>query len=170
MFKIPVNAIPVIALLIALNVILTHPLSLNTETLRIGIGYLPIAIAAATYGPTGSIITAIIGDIIGALLFPSGPFFPGFTLSALLTGLIFGLLLHHKKISWKTMLLPAALVSLIINLGLDTYWLYYMYGVSVTGMLPMRVVKALIMIAIMMVLTPLIWNRVEPVIRRVTNR
>jgi ECF transporter S component (folate family) len=170
MFKIPVNAIPVIALLIALNVILTHPLSLNTETLRIGIGYLPIAIAAAAYGPAWSVVTAVIGDVIGALLFPSGPFFPGFTLSALLTGLIFGLLLNRKKISWKTMLLPATIVSLAVNLCLDTYWLYYMYGVSVVGMLPMRIVKACIMIVIMAVLTPLVWNRIEPVLRRFTNR
>ncbi|MDR0596384.1 MAG: folate family ECF transporter S component [Clostridiales Family XIII bacterium] len=166
MFKLSANAIPVIALFIALNVLLTHPLSLNTETLRIGIGYLPIAIAAIAYGPVWASVTAVIGDIIGALLFPSGPFFPGFTASALLTGLIFGLLLYGKSITWKRALVPAILVGLAVNLALDTYWLYFMYGDSVIGMIPMRIVKAGIMIAIMATLTPLVWGRVGKLLAR----
>ncbi|MDR0520174.1 MAG: folate family ECF transporter S component [Clostridiales Family XIII bacterium] len=166
MFKLSANAIPVIALFIALNVILTHPLSLNTETLRIGIGYLPIAIAAIAYGPVWATVTAVVGDIIGALLFPSGPFFPGFTASALLTGLIFGLMLHGKNVSWKRMLPAAIIVGLVVNLALDTYWLYFMYGNSVMGMLPMRAVKAGIMIAIMATLTPLVWGRVGKLLVR----
>ncbi len=38
-----------------------------------------------------------LADLIGATLFPAGPFFAGFTLSAFLTGLIYGLILYKRE-------------------------------------------------------------------------
>ena len=39
------------ALLIALDVILTRFLSIQTQFLRIGFGFLPVAVAGIAYGP-----------------------------------------------------------------------------------------------------------------------
>jgi ECF transporter S component (folate family) len=164
--RIPVSAIPVLALLIALNVLLTHPLSINTETLRIGFGFLPIALAAILYGPIYTCAAAVIGDVVGALLFPTGAFFPGFTLTALLTGLIYGMFLYRKDISWKRMLLPALLVCLLLNLGMDTFWLYLMYGKGVVGQIPLRILKTAILLLVQVFLTPFVWNRLRPLLKR----
>ena len=80
-----------ISLLIALEVILTRFCSINTATLRIGFGFLPIAIIAMMYGPLSAGVAYALGDLLGMMIFPSGSYFPGFTLTAFLTGVIYGL-------------------------------------------------------------------------------
>ncbi|MDR0885275.1 MAG: folate family ECF transporter S component [Clostridiales Family XIII bacterium] len=153
-----VSRITVVAFLIALEVVLTRMLSINTPLIRISLGFLPIALIAIMYGPIWSAIAYAIGDIIGAMLWPTGPFFPGFTLSAILTGLTFGLFLYRKPITWKQSLLPAILISVVINMLLNNVWLYMIMGNAVFGILPMRIVKEAVMIVVMTITIPLVWK------------
>ena len=74
------------ALLIALDVILTRFLSIQTQFLRIGFGFLPVAVAGIAYGPFWGAVTGAVGDILGMIIYPPAEYFPGFTLTALLTG------------------------------------------------------------------------------------
>ncbi|MGM9532761.1 folate family ECF transporter S component, partial [Intestinibacter sp.] len=83
-----------ISLLIALEIILTRFCSINTPIVRIGFGFLPIATIAMMYGPLSAGIAYAIGDILGMMIFPSSSFFPGFTLTAFLTGVAYGLVLY----------------------------------------------------------------------------
>ena len=84
-------------LLVALQVILSRFFSINAWNFKIGFSFLPIAVAGMFFGPVGGAIVATVADVIGALLFPSGQFFPGFTLTALLGGVVWGALLHKKQ-------------------------------------------------------------------------
>ena len=72
-------------ILIALNIILSRFLSINLWNLKFGFTFVSIFVAAYFYGAGFAATVAGIADVIGALLFPSGSFFPGFTLTALLT-------------------------------------------------------------------------------------
>ena len=54
-----------ISLLIALEVILTRFCSIYTGVLRIGFGFLPVAIIAMMYGPISAGVAYAIGDILG---------------------------------------------------------------------------------------------------------
>ncbi|HBK85843.1 MAG TPA: folate transporter, partial [Firmicutes bacterium] len=74
------------ALLVALSIVASRFLSINTPIIRIGFGWLPILLAGLLYGPGWGFIVGAIADFIGANLFPFGPYFPGFTLSAGLSG------------------------------------------------------------------------------------
>ena len=87
-----------ISLLIALEVILTRFCSINTATLRIGFGFLPIAIIAMMYGPLSAGVAYALGDLLGMMIFPNGSYFPGFTLTAFLTGVIYGLVLFKAVV------------------------------------------------------------------------
>ena len=53
-------------------------------------------LSAIILGPKYSTVLAGLADLIGALLFPFGSFFIGYTISALLTGLVYGLFLYNK--------------------------------------------------------------------------
>ena len=75
---------------------------------------------------------------------PTGPFNPGFTLSAMVNGLIYGLVLYERPFSWKRTLLAQALVVLITNLCLNTLWLQLYYGKAFFAILPLRALKNLI--------------------------
>ena len=68
------------AQLVALDVVLTRLLAINTPLMKIGLGFAAVALCAVLYGPWWAALTAALGDLVGALLFPTGAFFPGFTL------------------------------------------------------------------------------------------
>lgn len=145
----------IVTMMIALAVVLSKLLSVNLPFLRIGFGFLPIAIVAILYGPIWAACASAIADVIGAILFPTGAFFPGFTLSAFLTGLIFGLILYKKEITWTRNLLACALVCLGVNLLLNTYWLTFFISSKYTVLLAGRAVKELVAIPVMMIIIKL---------------
>jgi len=94
------------------------------EQLRITFTFVPIALAGWLFGIVPAVIVAIIGDVLGCLLFPQGAYFFGYTLTSMLTGVIFGLFLYKKdakNIIWFV-LLSKFLVSLLLNIGLNSYW------------------------------------------------
>ena len=160
----------VMAFLIALEVILTRFCSINTPILRIGFGFLPVAMMGIMYGPIWSAIGYAVGDILGMLIFPSGIFFPGFTVTAALTGLVFGFFLHNKKeITWRTVLPASLIIILVLNLCLDTLWLSIMFGDAFIALIPTRIIKCIVMLPIHLVLIPLVWNRVMSKIPGITK-
>lgn len=149
-----------IALLLALEIILTRFCSITTTFLRLGFGFLPISIVGILYGPLWAALTYTVGDLIGATLFPSGPFFPGFTLSAALTGLIFGFVLHKHPVTFKRTLLASAIVVICIDLCLNTYWLSILYGDAFVALLPQRIFKTVVTIPVQTLLIPVTWKKV----------
>ena len=90
-----ISELTVSAMLVALGIVLSFvriPLSQVTEITLTG---LPIALGGYLFGPlTGFVIGALV-DGGGCLIAPKGPYFPGFTLSSGLIGLIYGLLLYR---------------------------------------------------------------------------
>ena len=138
--------------MIALSVVLSKLVSINISFLRIGFGFLPIAVLAILYGPAVAAIGYGVADLLGAWLFPTGTFFPGFTVSAVLTGLIFGFVLYNKEVTIKRALIASALVCLGINLLLNTYWLTFLLGKGFKVLLASRAVKEIVAIPVMALL------------------
>ena len=123
--KFDVKKLIQISLLIAIEVILTRFCSIQTPIVRIGFGFLPIAIIGMMYGPLSAGVAYAIGDLLGVALFPTGSFFPGFTITAFLTGIVYGVFLYNKPKTWPRIIGAVLTVCLVINLGLDTLWLSY---------------------------------------------
>jgi len=173
--KITVRKMAVIALLIAMEVVLTRFLSIQTPVMRIGFGFLPIVIIAVLYGPWYAGIAAAMADILGALLFPIGVYFPGFTITAFLGGAVYGLFLHNNNSGIKQNLIhisaAALIVTLALQLALDTWWVSIITGTSYTEWLAVRAVRATIMLPIQIILISLIMasKHLFPVIRSNTN-
>lgn len=157
-----VSILTCVALLIALDVILTRFLSINTQFLRISFGMIPVALAGAAFGPVWGGICGAVGDVLGMMIFPSGAYFPGFTVTAALTGIIYGLLLYRQE--GKTLFVRAIIASVLVcigcNLFLDTLWLDMMYGNGFLAILPMRIVKCVINIPVYSILVLVLWNKV----------
>ena len=118
--KITLRQLTVSALLIALDVVFSRVLAINTPLMKIGLGFAAVALSAMLYGPAWAALTAALGDMIGALLFPTGAYFPGFTATAALTGLIFGLFLYRREKSWLRAFLAALCNCLLVTLLLNT--------------------------------------------------
>ena len=127
------------ALLITADVILTRLLALNTSVMKIGLGFAAVAICAMLYGPLWAALTAALGDLLGSLLFPTGAYFPGFTLTAACSGLIFGLLLFRRE---KPLPVLAALLNtLLISYLANTWMICLITGNTMRVMLAARAVQ-----------------------------
>ncbi|RDY23324.1 folate family ECF transporter S component [Romboutsia maritimum] len=148
-----------LALLIALEVILSRFLSIHTPIVRIGFGFLPLAIMGILYGSWTAGIAAIFADLIGFILFPTGTYFPGFTLTAFLTGFTYGILLYNKPKYTIRILISVLVVCLILNLVLDTLWLSILMGKGYIALLPTRIIKVLVMIPVQFISISLVWNK-----------
>lgn len=86
------------AMLLAVLIILERFLSIKTPLLKISFGFIPIMIGAIYLGPKYSTLIAALGDLIGALLFPFGTYFVGFTISAgLIRTNIWNILIQRSK-------------------------------------------------------------------------
>lgn len=149
-----------VALLIAVEIVLSRFCSINTPIVRISLGFIPIAMVGMLYGPIWAGLAAAIGDIIGAVLVPTGAYFPGFTLTAFATGFTYGILLKDQD-SWLRIILAVAIVSIALNLCLDTLWLYILTGQGYMALLPTRVVKCVIMTPVQVVVLRFISNRIH---------
>ena len=99
------HRIVLMAMLAAIQIVLSRWLSINLWNLDIGFAFVPIAMAGMLLGPVGAALTGAVADIIGATLFPSGAFFPGFTLTAFITAFGYGFFLQKKQ-SMTNILLP----------------------------------------------------------------
>ena len=144
--KISIQMITMLAILTALTIIIERLLSIRLPFIAISFQFIPIVICAILFGPIYTAIMCLASDMIGFFLFPMGSFFPGFSLSAILTGLLYGFFLYKDKhIKTKNILVASFIVNFIINAGLGTFWLYLMMGNSILAYIPMRIVKAVVM-------------------------
>ena len=150
-----------IGLMIALQIIFTRFLSIEYgQILRISFAFLPMAIVGIVYGPVYGGISATVANLLGAVLRGITPF-PGFVLSAFLSGAIYGLLLYKKpKRLWRVCC-AVALICGFVNIGLNTYWVYMLTGNAFLALLPIRSVQNGIMSVVM---TSLIWLVAYPIV------
>jgi ECF transporter S component (folate family) len=128
------------ALFVALATILSFFSITVTNTLEIRFNGLAIAAAGILLGPGLGCAVGGLSDILGYMVHPSGAFFPGFTISYALAGLIFGLIVH-KKPSVSRVLIAQAAVTVGVDMLLNTFWLSLMYGNAFMALFAARLVK-----------------------------
>ena len=69
------------AVLLAMLIVLSRFLSIKTPILKISFGFVPTMLCAIWLGAKWTVLLNVLGDVIGATLFPTGPYFIGYTIS-----------------------------------------------------------------------------------------
>ena len=157
--------IVILGILIAMEVILNRFLSINAWNIKIGFSFIPVVVAALLYGAPFGALVGGLGDFIGAILFPIGAYFPGFTLTAALMGLVWGLLLSKKQ-SLPRIAIAAAINQFILGLVVNTYWISVLYGSPYGPLIGTRVPQAVILFVAQVIVVFAI-NEVMPRIKSV---
>ena len=147
MKKLNTRMITVIGVLIAMEVILSRFLSINAPSVKIGFAFVPCALCAVLFGLAPTVILEVLADLLGATLFPSGSFFPGFTLTAALRGLSYGLLLGKKQTPAR-ILLVVLFNQLVLGLCVNTLWISILYGSPYWGLVGLRLAQCLPLIPV----------------------
>ena len=140
------------SMLLAIAVVLGFYTLQLTEFIKIGFAYIANELAGMMFGPVVGSLIGALADVLKYLVNPTGPFFPGFTISGFLGGLIYGIVLYKKPLSIKRVIVANTLVTVFVNLLLNTYWLTLLYGNAFMALFPARIVKQLVMLPIEVIL------------------
>lgn len=140
------RTIALTGVLLAAQVVLCSYGSLRlTETLRVSLDHLALAPTAMLFGPAAAAAQGALCDVIAYLLRPEGAYFPGFTLSKLLLGAIYGAALYKvAKPGLARVALTRLAVAVLLNILLNTLFLTMLYGPAKLYDLPVRVLKNLL--------------------------
>ncbi len=152
MRKTKIRTVVYLGVLTALEIVLSRFLSISAWNMKIGFSFVPIAAAAILFGALPAGIVAALGDFLGAVLFPIGPYFPGFTLTAFLTGVVWGLFLHKEQTTLR-ILAAVAINQLALSLLLNTLWISVLYGTPFVPLLGTRAVQCAILGPVQFIVT-----------------
>ena len=160
-------------IMLALLIVLNRFVSIKTPLLVISFSYVPIMISAIWLGPKYSTLIAALGDFIGAILFPFGTYFPGFTLTAGLSGLVYGIFLYknpEEKVESKKFIIKLIISNLlvlgIIEIFIVSIWLNILYGKAYLVVVSTRVVTQVIMLPIRVITIFFLEKITRPIVNK----
>ena len=143
-----------LALLMAIHVILSMFFIQVSDNLRIYFTYLVVMLVAIIFKPSVALTYAIVEDLVAFFLYPTGPFFVGYTLSAFVSMSIYSFFLKDK-VDTKRIIIAKTLTNLISNVGLGSLWSAMLYSKGYIFYLTTSLVKniALLPFEIIIVIT-----------------
>ena len=140
--------IVIVAMLVAFDVIFSRLLAFNVLIAKVGLGFAATAVCAMLYGPVWAGVCAALADLVGALLFPTGAYFPGFTATAALSGGIYGLFLYKSRPNLKRCFLASLTNSLVVTLAANSLMIHFVFGPELVPLIATRSAQTLIMLAL----------------------
>lgn len=145
------------ALFVALDIIVARFLGFELVTplgpVKFDFQVVVAALCGYALGPLWAALTLVSSDLLGALLNGGSlGLFLGFTLSALLRGLLFGFLLHNKKPRSLRLILSVAIVFITVDWSLNTVWLSIMLGTPFFPLWLSRLIPKIVLMILEMAL------------------
>lgn len=140
-----VRTVTTAAMFGAVSVVLGYFTIVIGDYIKIGFSSIAGQFVYYLFGP---VVGACFGgalDILKYLIKPTGAFFPGFTIGAIVAGVLYGCFFYKKPITLLRVLAAELTVSIICNMLLGTLWLSMLYGKAFMALLPLRVIKNLVM-------------------------
>ena len=147
--RISVDSLAKAGALAALSIILSRYFGFFiTPTMKFSFGTLPLMISGMMLGPIMGGLTGVVADLIGVMINAGGTPHLGFTLGALLTGAMPGLISFYckkKNLSIKVeVLLIIIFVYAISHALLTPVWLTQLYGTPYKVLIVSRMPKIII--------------------------
>lgn len=122
------RGIAICAMFIAISCVLSFFKFGITTSVNVTFFFLPISIAAQLLGPLPAIAVGGIADLLGCIIRPTGPYFPGFTINAMITGLIYGIFFYSKRPKLWEVIAARLIVMVVVDLILTPIWLHILYS------------------------------------------
>ena len=166
-----------LALLCAMQIVFARFLVVQvSDSIRFSFSFIPVVIAARYFGITGSVTVYALSDFLGAIIFPTGGTFQiGFTITAAVSGLIYGIFLSVKTerffISFdkKTIIrivLSALTSQIVCTLFLNSFWLSFYYGAPFWVKFAERIPQAITMSVLQIVFMVLFLDKICTALRK----
>lgn len=151
--KIDLQGLVLLGIIVAMKVVLDQ-ISFGPATVKVGLGFIGNILLGFLFGPIWGAVGGGVGDLVSSALFgQQGGFFIGFTISAMAATFIYGLCFYQQKIKIWRIVLATILVTVIVNIGLNTLWLHFMYNLDLMAALVQRLPKEMIVPWLQMIVT-----------------
>lgn len=159
-----------LGLLVALAIVLTRFVQIPLSFIpgfndRISLGFLPVALSGALFGPAGGAIVGGLEDLIRALIFPQGDLNLLFTVNAALRGIIYGL--FFKKMNIKNIIISSIIILVLNNTLIISSIIHLCYGApfwaAFTGKVGVSAINCVIQIIVLILLGMPIERKLENV-------
>lgn len=154
------------AMFLALGIALNQPYIQVGENLKIYFYFIVNMIFASIFPLSDVLIYAALEDILSYFLFQSMyPFFPGYTLTAIISCLIYWLFLH-KEVNLKNIIICKSIVNLIINVFLGSLWSAMLYSKGYIYYASKSLIKNSLMLPIEIIIFYYVYKLVKPIINK----
>lgn len=162
--KLDSRQLVVLALLMGLDLVLGK-LTIGTNVIKVGFVFIAISLIAKWYGPLWTMLIALVLDVVNiTIVNPTGVFFIGFTVSAVFSALVYALGYYQQDyVGWLRIILVVGVITLVVNIFLNTVWLFIMYShlhnmTTFMTLLGPRFVKSVIVFPIQVLITYAVLN------------
>ena len=143
------------------------PVLLIGTTLKIQFTFLVISVGCYVYGPTMGILVGMVTDTLGFLASNFGdPYFPGYMITAMLSGLIYGLFLFRQRLTILRLIILRLVINYGINVLLGSVWKAMLFGKGYYYYFTTGLVKNTLMLPVEIILTVAVFRLLLPTLRR----
>lgn len=133
-----------LGIFVAIKVVLEQ-FSFGPAFVKVGLGFIGSVLLGFIFGPLWGSVGGGLSDLISSAIFGNqGGFFIGFTLTAMLGPLIYALFFYQKPIKIWRIVIATLLVTIVVNVGLNTLWVHFLYNIDFKVALIQRLPKELI--------------------------
>lgn len=161
-----VKYLAIMGMMIAMKVILNNIRIPVSDNLNIMFSYIPAAMEGMIIGPAAAMVSGLITDLLGVMISNYGPFFPGYTISKVLGGLIYGLFFYLAKPSLARIAGCKAVINYVVNVGLGSLWSAMMMGKAYMYYFSTSIVKNTILLPIEIAILFLVFRFLCPILKR----
>lgn len=161
-----IRILAVAALFMALDFVISSMFIPVGENLRIYFSFFVKALGCMIYGPVVGLVTGFAGDILGYFVHPNGAFFPGYTLTSMLSALTYALFFYRTKITVLKIFCCKLFINVFINIGLGSLWSAMQFGKGFYYYLAKSTVKNFLLLPLEVALLVLFFRMMLPVVER----
>ncbi|MBR4767451.1 MAG: folate family ECF transporter S component [Lachnospiraceae bacterium] len=138
--------------------------------LKITFGFIFNAAGSMIYGPVVAVATSAISDTLGAIMFPSGPYFFPYIFEEIAGGVLFALWYYRTNLSTLRVILGRLSVTVIVNFIISPvitiYYYEYVMGKSYVFFSLPRIIKNLALFPVQSLILVLLFRLLLPITNR----
>ena len=152
------------ALLLALRIVVSSFFIPLGDNLRVYFSFFVTGVAGVVFGAFWALLYGMASDLLGYFIHPTGGFFPGYVLTAMLGAFFYALFLYRARITILRIFLCKLAVNLLVNVGLGALWSSMIYGKGYYYYLAKSIVKNLLLLPVETALLALFLGLMLPIL------
>lgn len=156
----------ILALFMALKIVVGYFRIPVADNLYIYFTFIVTAIECTIFGYGPSMLSGVITDIVGYMVDPFPPFFPGYALSNVVAAFIYSLCFYKKKIKLPNIIIAKTLVNYVVNVFMGSLWSAILYSKAFIVYLTTSAIKNTLLLPIEIIILFFVFKMIIPILQK----